>query len=70
MNGVIQVCPSVWVDVFYLCPFYGRSSVSGLCVVIMWGAVGGGLIIVCWCVSECKQIKVHTSGCRKAVRTG
>ena len=70
MNGVIQVCPSVRVDVFYLCPFYGRSSVSGLCVVIMWGVVCGGLIIVCRCVSVCKHIKVHTCGCRKAVRTG
>ena len=39
-------------------------------MVIMWGVVVGGLIIVCRCVSVCKQIKVHTRGCRKAVRTG
>ena len=44
-------------------------SVSGLCVV-MWGVVSGGLIVVCRCGSVCKQIKVHTRGCRKAVRTG
>jgi hypothetical protein len=46
-----------------------RLSVSGLCVV-MWGVVGGGLIVVCTCGSVCKQIEVHTRGCRKAVRTG
>ena len=39
-------------------------------MVIMWGVVGGGLNIVCRCVSVCKQIKVHNCGCRKAVRTG
>ena len=38
-------------------------------MVIMWGVVGAGLIIVCRCVSVCKQIKVNTRGCRKAVRT-
>ena len=70
MSGIIQVCLSLWVDMFYLCLFRGRPSVSGLCVVIMWGVVGGGLNIVCRCVSVCKQIKVHTGGCRKAVRTG
>ena len=32
-------------------------SVSGLCVV-MWGFVGGGLIVVCTCGSVCNQIKV------------
>ena len=70
MSGIIQVCLSVWVNMFYLCLFCGKSSVSGLCVVIMWGVAGGGLIIVCRCVSVCKHIKVHTRGCRKAVRTG
>jgi len=70
MSGIIHVCPSVWVDMFYVYLVYGRSSVSGLCVVIMWGVVGGGLIIVCRCVSVCKQIKLHTCGCRNAVRTG
>jgi len=54
------VCPSVWVDMFYLCPFYGRSIVSGLCMVIMWVAVGGGLIIVCRCVSGLKYITVDS----------
>ena len=44
-------------------------SVSGPCVV-MWGVVGDGLIVVCRCGSVCNQIKVHTRGCRKAVRTG
>ena len=70
MSGIIQVCLSVWVDMFYVCLVYGRSSVSGLCVVIMWGVVGGGVIIRCRCVLVYKQIKVHTRGCRKAVRTG
>jgi len=64
----MQMCLSVWVDVFYVCLVYGKSSVSGLCVVT-WGVVGGGPIIVCMCVSVCKQIKVHTRGCRKAVKT-
>ena len=44
-------------------------SVSGPCVV-MWGVVGDGLIVVCRCGSVCNQIKVHTRGCRKAVKTG
>ena len=39
-------------------------------MVIMRGVAGGGLIIVSRCVSVCKQIKVYTRGCRKAVRTG
>ena len=50
---------------YVLCLVYGKSSVSGLCVV-MWGVVGGGLIDVCRCGSECKQIKVHTRGCSTA----
>jgi hypothetical protein len=69
MSGIIQICLSVWVDMFSVCMVYGKSSVSGLCVV-MWGVVGGGLVVVCRCGSVCKQIKVHTCGCRKAVRTG
>jgi len=44
---------------FYVCLVYGKSSVTGLCVV-MWGVVGGGLIVVCRCGSVCKHIKVHT----------
>ena len=44
-------------------------SLSGLCVV-MWGVVGGGLIVVCRCGSMCNHIKVYTRGCRKAVKTG
>ena len=56
MSGIIQICLSVWVDIFYVCLVYGKSSVSGLCVV-MWGVVGGGLIVVCRCGSVCKQIK-------------
>jgi hypothetical protein len=44
-------------------------SVSGLCVVVR-GVVGGGLIVVCRCGSVCNQIKVHTRGCRRAVKTG
>ena len=56
MSGIIQICLSVWVDMFYVCLVYGRSSVSGLCVVIMWGVVGGGLIIICRCVSRLKYI--------------
>jgi len=60
MSGIIQVCPSVWDDMFCVCLVYGKSSVSVLCVVIMWGAVGGGLIAVCRCGSVCKQITVHT----------
>ena len=69
MSGIIQMYLSVWVAMFCVCLVHGKSSVSGLCVVIMWGVVGGGLIIVCRCVSVCKQIKVDTRGCRKAVRT-
>ena len=69
MSGIIEMCLSLWVDMFCVCQFCGRSSVSGLCVVIMWGVVGGGLNAVCRCVLVCKQIKVHTCGCRKAVRT-
>jgi len=32
MSGIIQICLSVWVDIFYVCLVYGKSSVSGLCV--------------------------------------
>ena len=32
---------------FYVCLVYDKSSVSGLCVVIMWGFVGCGLHIGC-----------------------
>jgi len=55
MIGIIRICLSVWVDMFYVCLVCGKSSVSGLCMV-MWGVVGGGLIIVCRCGSVCKQI--------------
>ena len=41
----------------FVCPVYGKPNVSVLCVVIMWGVVGGGLIPVCRCGSVCKQIK-------------
>ena len=61
---------SVCVDRYVLCLVYGKSSVIGLCVVIMWGIVGGGLIVVCRCGSVCKQIKVHTCGCSKVVKLG
>ena len=44
-------------------------TASGLCVV-MWVVVGGGLIVVCRRVSVCNQIKLHTRGCRKVVKTG
>ena len=44
-------------------------SVSGLCVV-MWGVMGGGIIVVCRCGLVCSLIKVHTHGCRKVVKTG
>ena len=57
MSGIIQICLSVWVDMFYVCLFYGKSSVWGLCVV-MWSVVGGGLIVVCRCGSVCNRIKV------------
>ena len=56
MSGIIQMCLSVWVTMFYVCLVNGKSSVRGLCVV-MWGVVGGGLIIVSRCGSVCKQIK-------------
>jgi len=68
MSGITQICLSVWVNMFYVCLVYGKSSVTGLCVG-MWGVVGGGLIVVCRCGLVCKQIKVHTRGSRKAVRT-
>ena len=32
--------------------------------------MGGGFIVVCRCGSMCNQIKVHTRGCRKGVKTG
>jgi len=41
MSGIIQMCLTVWVDMFYVCLAYGKSSVSGLCVV-MYDVVGGG----------------------------
>jgi len=31
--------------------------------------VGGGFIVVCRCGSMCNNIKVHTRGCRKVVKT-
>ena len=46
MSGIIHIYLSVWVDMFYVCLVYGKSSVTRLCVV-MWGVVGGGLIVVC-----------------------
>ena len=58
---------SICVGRYVLCLVYGKSSVIRLCVVIMWGVVGGGL--VCRCGSVCKQIKVHTCGCSKVVKT-
>jgi len=45
MSGIIQMCLTVWVDMFYVCLAYGKSSVSELCVV-MYDVVGGGLIVV------------------------
>jgi len=50
---------SVCLGRYVLCLVYGKSSVIGLCVVIVWGVVGGGLIVVCRCGSVCKQIKVR-----------
>ena len=44
-------------------------TVSGLCVVMRF-VVCGGLIVVCRCGSVCNQIKVHTRGCRKVIKTG
>ena len=70
MSGIIQICLSVWVYMFCVCLVYGKSSVSGLCVVIMRGVVGGGLIVVCRCGSVCKQITIHIRGCSKLVKTG
>jgi len=29
MSGIIQICLFVWVDMFYICLVYGKSSVSG-----------------------------------------
>jgi len=59
MSGIIPICLSVCVDMFCVCLVYGKSSVSGLCVVIMWGVMGGGLNVACRCGSVCKQIKIH-----------
>jgi len=56
MSGIIQICLSVWVGMFRVCLVYGKSSVSGLCVVIMWRVVGGGLNVVHRCGSVCKQL--------------
>ena len=44
-------------------------TVSGLCVVTRV-VVDGGFIVVYRCGSVCNQIKVHTRGCRKGVKTG
>jgi len=52
VSGNIVICLSVWVDMFCVCQVCGRSSVSGLCVV-MWGV---GLIILCRCVNRLKYI--------------
>jgi hypothetical protein len=53
MSGVIQICLFVWVDMFCVCQVCGKSSMSGLCVVIMCGVVGGGLNVLCRCGSVC-----------------
>jgi len=34
MSGIIQICLSVWVDMFYDFLVYGKSSVRGLCGVL------------------------------------
>jgi len=44
MSGIIQIYLSVRVDMFYVCLVYGKSSVSGL-FVVMWGVVGGGQLL-------------------------
>jgi len=51
MSGVIQICLSVWVDMFCVCLVYGKSSVIGLCVVVSLLYAG-----VVQCVS------LHTAG--------
>jgi len=46
---------SVWVDMLCVCLVCGKSNVIGPCVVIMWGVVGGGLMLcegVVHCVSR------------------
>jgi len=50
MSGVIQICLSVWVDMFCVCQVCGKSSVSGLCVVLLV-AVSMFYIGVVLCVS-------------------
>jgi hypothetical protein len=58
---------SLCVGHMFVCLVYRKSSVRGR-YVVMWGVVGGGLIVVCRCVSVCKQIKIHTRVSRKVVR--
>jgi len=57
MSGVIQICLSVWVDMFCVCLVYGKSSVIGLCVVIM-RVVSLLYAGVVQCVSRLKYIPV------------
>jgi hypothetical protein len=60
----VLVCDVTMRGVIQIC-----LTVSGLCVV-MRVVVGGGFTVVYRCGSVCNQIKVHTRGCRKAVKTG
>ena len=43
-------------------------TVSGLCVGLRF--FGVGFIVVCRYSSVCNQIKVHTRGCGKVVKSG
>ena len=54
MSGIIQICLSLQVDMFFVCLVYGKSGVSGLCVV-MWVVVSLCVGMV-RCVSRLKYI--------------
>ena len=47
---------------------YKHVTVSGLCVDMRVFCVA--FIVVCRCSSVCNQIKVHTRGCMKVVKSG
>ena len=54
IRGVTQIC----------------LTVSGLCVDMRGFFFGVGFIVVCRYSSVCNQIKVHTRGCGKVVKSG
>jgi len=63
-DDCVLVCAITICGVTQIC-----LTVSGLCV-DMRVVVGVGFIVVCRYSSVCNQIKVHTRGCGKVVKSG